>query len=76
MVGFIGLFGPAGMPSDVLNKLYATLGSAMSEPETAERLVAGGNENEFMIGGILAKRVADEMNLFAEIAQKAGIKPQ
>jgi hypothetical protein len=59
-----------------LNKLYATLGPAMSEPETAERLVAGGNENNFMIGGVLAKRVADEMNLFIEIAEKAGIKPQ
>jgi hypothetical protein len=48
----------------------------MSDPETAERLIAGGNENEFMLGDVLAKRVADEMKLFIEIAEKAGIQPQ
>ena len=76
MVGFLGLFAPAGTPQDILDKLSGTLGPAMSDPETTERLIAGGNENEFMLGGVLAKRVADEMNLFAEIAEKAGIKPQ
>lgn len=76
MVGFLGLFAPAGTPQDILDKLSGTLGPAMSDPETIERLIAGGNENEFMLGGVLAKRVADEMNLFAEIAEKAGIKPQ
>jgi len=48
----------------------------MSDPETMEQLIAGGNENEFMLGSALGKRVADEMNLFVELAQKAGIKPQ
>lgn len=76
MVGFLGLFAPAGTPQDILDKLAGTLGPAMSDAETVDLLIAGGNENEFMLGAVLAKRVADEMNLFIEIAQQAGIKPQ
>jgi tripartite-type tricarboxylate transporter receptor subunit TctC len=76
MVGFLGLFAPAATPPEILQKLTGTLGPAMSDPETIERLIAGGNENEFMLGDVLAKRVADEMKLFIEIAEKAGIQPQ
>jgi tripartite-type tricarboxylate transporter receptor subunit TctC len=75
-MGGIGLFAPAGTPQDILQKLYVTLGPAMSEPETAGLLFAGGNENEFMLGDAFAKRIVEEMNLFIEIAEKAGIKPQ
>ena len=30
-------------------------------------------ENEFMLGDVLGKRVADEMKLFMEIAERVGI---
>jgi tripartite-type tricarboxylate transporter receptor subunit TctC len=76
MVGFLGLFAPAGTPQAILDKFHSTLGPAMSDAETTGLLIAGGNENEFMIGDALRKRVADEMNLFIEIAEKAGIQPQ
>jgi tripartite-type tricarboxylate transporter receptor subunit TctC len=76
MGGFLGLFAPAGTPPVVLQKFYATLGPAMSEPETAAQLFAGGNENEFMLGDAFAKRIVEEMNLFIEITETAGIKPQ
>jgi tripartite-type tricarboxylate transporter receptor subunit TctC len=76
MVGFLGLFAPAGTPQPIMDKLIGTLGPAMSDPETVELLIAGGNDNEFMLGSVLGKRVADETNLFIELAQKAGIKPQ
>ncbi len=76
MVGFLGLFGPAGLPQSVLDKLIGTLATAMRDPETAELLIASGNDNEFMLGDALGKRVVDDTNLFFEIAKKAGIKPQ
>lgn len=75
MVGFLGLFGPAGMPQPILDKLIGTLGPAMSDPETAARLVAGGNDNEFMLGDELGKRVVDDTKLFRDIVEKAGIQP-
>jgi tripartite-type tricarboxylate transporter receptor subunit TctC len=53
MVGFLGLFAPAGTPQHVLDKLAGTLGPAMSDPETTELLIAGGNEKEFMLGPVL-----------------------
>jgi tripartite-type tricarboxylate transporter receptor subunit TctC len=76
MVGFLGLFGPVGLPPPILDKLIGTVGPAMSDSETAERLVAAGNENEFMLGDALGKRVAEDTRFFYELAEKAGIAPQ
>ena len=76
MVGFLGLFAPAGTPQAVLDRLIGTLGPAMSEPETAQRLVEGGNENEFMLGDALGKRVVDDTKFFFDLARETGIQPR
>jgi len=48
----------------------------MSDPETLARLAELGNDNDVMVGAALAKRLADDKALFAEIVDKAGIEPQ
>jgi hypothetical protein len=60
----------------VLDKLIGTLGPAMSDPETADRLVAAGNDNEFMLGDALGKRVAEDTKFFYDLAERAGIQPK
>jgi tripartite-type tricarboxylate transporter receptor subunit TctC len=74
--GWIGLFAPAATPKDILGKLTGTVATAMQDPETVKRLVEAGNDNDFMVGEVLGKRLADDIRLFAEVVAKAGIEPQ
>jgi tripartite-type tricarboxylate transporter receptor subunit TctC len=74
--GWIGVFAPSGTPKDIMAKLTGTLATAMSEPETVKRLVDAGNDTDFMVGEVLQKRLIDDVALFAEIVEKAGIEKQ
>jgi tripartite-type tricarboxylate transporter receptor subunit TctC len=74
--GWVGLFAPSATPKDVLGKLTGTLATGMNEPDTVKRLVEAGNDTDFMIGDVLQKRLADDIVLFAEIVEKAGIEKQ
>jgi hypothetical protein len=48
----------------------------MNEPDTVKRLVEAGNDTDFMVGDVLQKRLAEDIRLFAEIVEKAGIEKQ
>jgi tripartite-type tricarboxylate transporter receptor subunit TctC len=74
--GWVGLFAPSATPKDVLGKLTSTLATTMSEPETVKRLMEAGNDDDFMVGEALQKRLAEDIVLFAEIVEKAGIEKQ
>ena len=41
---WFGLFGPAKLPPEVLDKVYAAATKALNEPDVRARLLAGGNE--------------------------------
>ena len=74
--GWIGLFAPAATPKEITAKLTEVLGSTMNDPDTVRRLVEAGNDNDFLIGDALQRRLADDIRLFAEIVAAAGIKPE
>jgi len=76
MSGWLGLFAPAGTPSEIVRKLIATLQPAMHDPETMARLIELGNDDDVITGAELARRLAEDKSLFAEIVAKAGIEPQ
>jgi tripartite-type tricarboxylate transporter receptor subunit TctC len=76
MVGWLGLFAPAGTPRAILDKAIGTLVPAMTDPATVRRLIELGNDEDFLIGDALGKRLAEDKRLFAEIVEKAGIKPE
>jgi tripartite-type tricarboxylate transporter receptor subunit TctC len=76
MVGWLGLFAPVGTSQPILDKVIATLGPAMKDPEIVQKLIELGNENDFLIGPELGQRLAEDRKLFAEIVEKAGIEPQ
>jgi tripartite-type tricarboxylate transporter receptor subunit TctC len=74
--GWLGLFAPAGTPSAILDKLTATLLPGMREPVIMARLIELGNEDDVMTGDVVMRRLAEDKALFAEIVEKAGIKPE
>jgi len=74
--GWVGLFAPSATPKDVMGKLTGTLAAAMNEPETVQRLREAGNDHDFMVGDVLQRRLAEDIRLFAEIVEKAGIEKQ
>jgi tripartite-type tricarboxylate transporter receptor subunit TctC len=76
MVGWLGLFAPAGTPQAIVDKAIATLLPAMKDPATVRRLIELGNDEDFLVGEALGKRLAEDKRLFAEIVEKAGIKPE
>jgi tripartite-type tricarboxylate transporter receptor subunit TctC len=74
--GWIGLFAPSGTPPEILNKLVTTVSQEMSTPEVVARLVSAGNDSDFVVGQDLARRLAADKALFAEIVKEAGIQPE
>ncbi len=72
---WFGLFGPAGMPKDIVDKLYAAAAKVLADPEVKAKLLAGGNE-------ALASRSPAEFHEWAttngrtvlERVQQAGVK--
>jgi len=40
----VGLFGPAGLPTDVAQKLTNTVSEVLADPQVQKRLLASGSE--------------------------------
>jgi tripartite-type tricarboxylate transporter receptor subunit TctC len=70
------VFAPSGTPPEILNKLVTTVSQEMSAPEVVARLVSAGNDSDFVVGQDLARRLATDKALFAEIVKQAGIQPE
>jgi tripartite-type tricarboxylate transporter receptor subunit TctC len=71
-----GLMGPAGMPKEVVNKLYAGVVKALAVPSVKERLTAldtelvGSGPEEFSI------YFRNEIRRWTEVIKSAGITPE
>ena len=74
--GWIGVFAPSGTPADILGKLVATTVKEMADPDVVAKLMGAGNDNEYVSGPALTKKLADDNLLFAEIVKRAGIQPE
>jgi tripartite-type tricarboxylate transporter receptor subunit TctC len=74
--GWVGLFAPAQTPRNILDKLSATVASSMAEKELAERLVAAGNDTDFLVGPALGERLSEDKASIAAIVKAAGIQPE
>lgn len=69
------LFAPAKTPTDVVDKLAKAAETILKRPETVKKLNDSGLE--VVAGGpdVLRARVAREVPLWRDLAEKAGIKP-
>jgi len=73
---WFGLWGPAGMPADVVNKISADVRRALADAEVRQRLINTGSAPMDMSPAEFAKFVRSEIEDSKKTAAAAGIKPQ
>jgi len=69
-----GLFGPAGMPEDIVRKLHADTEKVLNMPDVANNLVAQGWDIAVSPPDQFAKVLQSEMDRWSAVVKRAGIK--
>jgi tripartite-type tricarboxylate transporter receptor subunit TctC len=73
---WFGMWGPAGMSADVVNKINADVRKALADPAVKERLVNGGNETFDMSPQEFTRMVREHIDDYGRVMKAAGVKPQ
>ncbi len=73
---WFGLWGPAGMPADVVKKINTDVRRALKDPAVQDRLVKGGNETYDMSPEEFARMVREHIDDYTRVIRAAGVKPQ
>ena len=73
---WFGVWGPAGMPPAVVQKISVDVRRALADPGVKEKLQALGNDTMDMSPADFSKFVRDEIAVYQQIVKAAGIKPQ
>jgi len=73
---WFGLWGPAGVPADIVNKISADTRRALADPVVLERLRNTGNSALDMSPADFARFVRSEIEAYGRIARAAGIKAE
>jgi tripartite-type tricarboxylate transporter receptor subunit TctC len=73
---WFGLWGPTGMPADIVDKISKDVNRALASPDVRERLAKLGSEAMIMTPGEFSQFVRRELDDYARIIKAAGIKPQ
>jgi len=73
---WIGLYGPAKLPAEIVQKLYTETSKALAKPEVKERLAKMGVEPQPMEQAAFDKFVRKEVEVNAELAKLAGLSKQ
>ena len=76
LAAWTGLFGPAGLPRDVTDKLSATLQQIMAKPAVIERLNAAGAEPTPSDAATFSALVKRQLELWGRKVRDAGIQPE
>ncbi|HZQ62132.1 MAG TPA: tripartite tricarboxylate transporter substrate binding protein [Casimicrobiaceae bacterium] len=73
---WVGLFGPAGMPQELVERINRDVAKAMQAADVKERLAALGAEAMPMTPAEFHQFVMKEMDETGKVIKAAGIKPQ
>jgi len=73
---WIGLWGPPGMPADLVEKINKDVNRALASPDLAERLTNLGTLPMNMSSAEFTRFVGGEVEDTARVLKAAGIKPQ
>jgi len=73
---WFGVWGPAGMPTAVVQKISADVRRAVADPGVKEKLQALGNDPMDMSIEDFRKFVREEIDVYQKVIKAAGIKPQ
>ena len=71
---WIGLVGPAGMPPDIVAKLNAAAGKAMTDPKAQEQLASLGVLTSFTSSAEFAERIRADRAAYAAIVREAKLR--
>ena len=75
MVGWFGMFAPAGTPKAIVDKLSAETRRGLQQPEFAARAEAQGTEIVGSSPDELARVVKAELAIWRKVVASAGLKP-
>jgi tripartite-type tricarboxylate transporter receptor subunit TctC len=73
---WFGVWGPAGMPAEVVDKISKDVNRALADPGVRERLAKLGNDTMSMSPAQFSQFVRREVEDYARIIKAAGIKAQ
>jgi tripartite-type tricarboxylate transporter receptor subunit TctC len=73
---WFGVWGPAGVPADVVGKINADTRRALADPGVKEKLANLGNDAMDMSAQEFARFVRSEIDDYQRVVRAAGIKPQ
>jgi tripartite-type tricarboxylate transporter receptor subunit TctC len=73
---WFGVWGPAGMPAELVNKISADVRKALADPTVKERLANGGNDPLEMSPQEFSRFVRSEIDDYQRVVKAAGLKPQ
>jgi len=73
---WFGVWGPAGMPAEVVDKISKDVNRALADPGVRERLAKLGNDTMSMSPPEFSQFVRREVEDYARVVKAAGIKPQ
>ena len=76
LAAWTGLFGPAGMPKEVTDRLSATLLQIMAKPEVRERILASGAEPTPSDATAFSALVKRQLEVWGRKVADAGIQPE
>ena len=76
VIGWFGVFAPAGTPQPIVRKLNADLAAIMRQPEVANPLLAQGAEPQSGTPDDLRKLLAQEIAQWSKVIREANIKAE
>jgi tripartite-type tricarboxylate transporter receptor subunit TctC len=76
VTSWYGVFGPAGLPADIVVKLNSEIGSAVTAPDVKERLAALGAEPSVKTPDQFARYVRQEITKWAKVVKDSGAKAE
>jgi tripartite-type tricarboxylate transporter receptor subunit TctC len=76
ITAWLAVFGPPGMPPDVVEKLSTAIGHIIDKPEMREKLAATGMQPMRMTPVQLKRFVPAEVAKWKKLAKDANIEPQ
>jgi tripartite-type tricarboxylate transporter receptor subunit TctC len=73
---WVGMWGPAAMPAELVNKINADVRKALNSPDLKDRLTKLGTMPMDMSSQQFTEFVRKELDDTAKVMKAAGIKPQ
>jgi tripartite-type tricarboxylate transporter receptor subunit TctC len=73
---WFGVWGPAGLPAELSNKINADFRKALADPGVKERLANLGNDPMDMSPQEFARFVRSEINDYQRVVSAAGVPKQ